>query len=546
MSWAPAKGRAKDGRRSAKKKMADMRQKRQDKANQLRGVAEYASCTDDESTVTGPEASPSPTDPTDPMVDLFQTLTNSGWIVGHCSPSASALGAIVDISYASSARLLPAALTRLGPSFSSSVIPVHLYTVTVSESFQVEIRMLGKVVPPPVHSGIITAALALDSAAATSTDTIWRAQIASDGVDVVVTKLAHQLLCGSVYVPCSGIAVTPEVQAHLQQREKAVMLPNGLFLGRDFTTIVAEAEAFPALDVHTLTECANFQGLPLTCIRHTNCHRMVATSELARSMSAGALCPVCSAWNTNSLCRQVRGDGTEYTATREKVTAASSKVSFMRQVAAGGSLLIESARNRSAEIARHKCRMRLELQKVAVARVKFKDGNEQDMSQIMTLADQAIQEGALQDDPAAAALFADKGIDFALMWKQQVQAATVHQRERAKNPAKVTTTGRGMRFHPTMMRWALRLFKKSRAAYGMIAELLYMPGARSVIYDIISSHLILSPPQYSLTPSILYRQLQDVLHWNKNEPGINTELLLLLQEKLAHITIRGLRQFIMM
>ena len=36
------------------------------------------------------------------------------------------------------------------------------------------------------------------------------------------------------------------------------------------------------------------------------------------------------------------------------------------------------------------------------------------------------------------------------------------------------------------------------------------------------------------------------MHWNKNEPGINTELLLLLQEKLAHITIRGLRQFIMM
>ena len=97
MSWAPAKGRAKDGRRSAKHRMAALRQKRQDKANQLRGVADYASCTDDESTVTGPEASPSPTDPTDPMVDLFQTLTNSGWIVGHCSPSASALGAIVDI-----------------------------------------------------------------------------------------------------------------------------------------------------------------------------------------------------------------------------------------------------------------------------------------------------------------------------------------------------------------------------------------------------------------------------------------------------------------
>ena len=36
------------------------------------------------------------------------------------------------------------------------------------------------------------------------------------------------------------------------------------------------------------------------------------------------------------------------------------------------------------------------------------------------------------------------------------------------------------------------------------------------------------------------------MHWNKNEPGINTELLLLLQEKLSHITIRGLRQFIMM
>ena len=35
MSWAPAKGRAKDGRRSAKHRMAALRQKRQDKANQL-------------------------------------------------------------------------------------------------------------------------------------------------------------------------------------------------------------------------------------------------------------------------------------------------------------------------------------------------------------------------------------------------------------------------------------------------------------------------------------------------------------------------------
>ena len=83
------------------------------------------------------------------------------------------------------------------------------------------------------------------------------------------------------------------------------------------------------------------------------------------------------------------------------------------------------------------------------------------------MAGQALVGGALDDDPEAKQLFEESSL-FQETWRSQVRGLKTKLKEAEKLKSKGMggkAKGTGMRYHPTVKRWALRLYNKSRGAY---------------------------------------------------------------------------------
>ena len=113
----------------------------------------------------------------------------------------------------------------------------------------------------------------------------------------------------------------------------------------------------------------------------------------------------------------------------------------------------------------------MEREKLRGGRVKFTDGSTAPISAVFCAADAALKEGALKNDARAAELFG-KGSMFRTVWDAQVRGAKVSAKEQAKLdqrqrdvPEEKKATGRGMRYSPLMMRWALKLYGQGHSAY---------------------------------------------------------------------------------
>ena len=106
--------------------------------------------------------------------------------------------------------------------------------------------------------------------------------------------------------------------------------------------------------------------------------------------------------------------------------------------------------------------------------VVFDDGTTEPVSSIFKEADGYLKAGILKE-PGAADLFKEGGM-FPMVWDAQMRGAQTKDEEEKKQrdlhpdlPAK-KATGRGMRYNPIMMHWALRLYGQGRAAYRTAME----------------------------------------------------------------------------
>jgi hypothetical protein len=101
-------------------------------------------------------------------------------------------------------------------------------------------------------------------------------------------------------------------------------------------------------------------------------------------------------------------------------------------------------------------------------------------------------------------MFSNQSDTFTQLWTAQIKHARTLQREK-DSASTANATARGMRWHPLVIRWALKLYQCSRSAYRTVAGGLALPSER---------------------------RLQEYRSWSSCDPGMNTDLLLLFQQKL--------------
>jgi hypothetical protein len=304
-----------------------------------------------------------------------------------------------------------------------------------------------------------------DESASTSGD--WEKMLHTHGVRRVVHAILYVLAFGTTWsrhLVCGGIPIEPgsKLSSHMQALAESVW-STGEFRDRSGKMVVAREETMPLADVcafiHPSRE-SQAQALTRT-VRHVACHRLVRVD--ADEGAATSMCSVCSDYWNSSLSRATRRGGF---AEAEKVTAASSRVPLFRLPSAP---LLSRSQNFGAEIKRAKTRMRLESEAVELKKVKLK-GRDSSISidELLCEAEKARKaKGNLSKSEAG--LFAEDSL-FAQTWKAQVKGAQLRHREQQRLDADPTTqgakaTGRGMRYHPVHLQFALRLYGKGRAAY---------------------------------------------------------------------------------
>ena len=127
--------------------------------------------------------------------------------------------------------------------------------------------------------------------------------------------------------------------------------------------------------------------------------------------------------------------------------------------------------------------LRIELEKRHTENVRLK-GKVLPMDELFRVAEECRQEGALDDDPEAKALF-EKDSLFRSLWMDQAKGLRTKRKEAKKlreAGSAAQPKGTGMRYHPIVTRWALRLYNKGRAAYRETrAALPYLPCERCVL-----------------------------------------------------------------
>jgi hypothetical protein len=185
------------------------------------------------------------------------------------------------------------------------------------------------------------------------------------------------------------------------------------------------------------------------------------------SADVGLTCTACKEWRRRTLSAAVKKD--------YKPAAAVSQGHHMlpdsKLLAVNPRIVLDRKQSLAAELQRTSVALRMEREKLRGGRVKFTDGSTTPISMVFCAADAALKEGALKNDARAAELFG-KGSMFRTVWDAQVRGAKVSAKEQAKLdqrqrdvPEEKKATGRGMRYSPLMMRWALKLYGQGHSAY---------------------------------------------------------------------------------
>ena len=398
----------------------------------------------------------------------------SAWVVRHASEEPNIAGDIVNVVMGSAAHYLPTDLERMGFNPASTSIPINLFEVRVAATFDVKIFVLGK--RSPVEKALLDG---LYDSRKSETAVGWKPLLEDVGLHQATLELISRLM-GIDVLPCSGVAVDDSLATYLERRAKSIW-PTGQFFGADGKTTVASEEVFPATTAYDVFGQPCYDGAASRVVRASNCDRLVLQHQefqiqlrmdpATQATGQGLTCAKCEWWKWQSL----RPSRTSF-ATEVSVMAAGSHFPLSRLP--NLELLCGRARNLAADLKLARRQVRIDLEKVEVDSVKANDDTSIPISTVCAIAGEEAAAGSLEAlAPGADKLFAEKGTVFTQLWQAQVQQAKVLEKERARNPDG-EATGRGMRCHPVLLRWAMQLYGRSRAAYRVIARAVWVPSER--------------------------------------------------------------------
>ena len=452
-----------------------------------------------------------------------------GWTTMVCSATPNHSGDIFHAIYATDAELLP----------STGMPELHalmaLFDFRLSAS-SMQLYVLGKAPSDEKRSELLLAAAQLlEEVNAGDPPPTWASLLEGHGLCGAACALLLALL--SLFRPCSGIAVDDGIAAVLESIEKSVW-PTGEFRGRGGADVVAREECFPARAA--AAACIDMSEVaPSRIVRTSACERLVGADDGVHT------CDTCDAWK-ESLDRKAR-DGSAY----ELSLATSSRVPFATLAVAAPQALLHRTRKLRDELTKSKQALRIELEKRHTENVRLK-GKVLPMDELFRVAEECRQEGALDDDPEAKALF-EKDSLFRSLWMDQAKGLRTKRKEAKKlreAGSAAQPKGTGMRYHPIVARWALRLYNKGRAAYRETrAALPYLPCERCVLSTthvffmtyLALSYLACSFHDRNLTTThhqcaaCFYRRtLREYRRAAESVVGTNTELLLELQAFLTN------------
>jgi len=375
------------------------------------------------------------------------------WAVVHADVTPNGNGDVFCAAYASTAEVLPADLQRAGLEGMHMTIPV--YDVRLSPS-HLKLYVMGKAVPAGTMQALVNAAATSIGETADSWDGLLEHGLSIALCAILLTMLQDFPVCG-------GIVVDDKVNELLQYKDKSIYHNAGEFVNKS-GGVIAREESFPPLEAEAATD-AKYSSCRV--IRHVDCQRLVQTEE----EDLHICCEVCKQWGDSSLSRGARMSEKQrdYDPKAAEAAAASqqSRLPLSTLAATAPELLLQRSRNMRDELNRAKTRLRIELEKRATEKVRLADGGSVLMDEVLLLAEQALVGGALDDDPEAKQLFEESSL-FQETWRSQVRGLKTKLKEAEKLKSKGMggkAKGTGMRYHPTVKRWALRLYNKSRGAY---------------------------------------------------------------------------------
>ena len=398
------------------------------------------------------------------------------WTTRHASATPNGEGDIVSVLCSSGAFVIASDTARM-KSRADRKLPVSLFDVRVTKNHTLSVCMLSEVIPEAPLALVVCAAgsslqvASAGSSAAAAADWTFPKMVMHVGLSSAVLAVLN-VLCSDTVRLCSGVPIDAKTEAHLKVRAdpSAALLEPDLFHDRNGQEITARVTRFPGADASVVTTVD--YGPDVDVIRTTDCGGII-------SSTGSTMCVNCARFRHNSLRLAVSVGSF---AAPAALANPKSKVSNARLAASNPKVLAERQRATAAEL-KAVTRQRDRLLKTAEAdsmeagedtNVVFADGTTEPVSSIFKEADGYLKDGILKE-PGAVDLFKEGGM-FRMVWDAQMRGAQTKDAEEKKQralhpdlPAK-KATGRGMRYNPVMMHWALRLYGQGRAAYRTAQE----------------------------------------------------------------------------
>jgi hypothetical protein len=400
---------------------------------------------------------------------------NGSWACVYAGVTPNSAGDIFNAVCMSSAHVLPSDMETMDKANHRLPIPLYNLRICGATDHTLEVFVLGQ----PISVGAMEALFAhtmvafpigeedRDSVAASAAGRPrWGDLLSKHGVHQPVLAIMQALCEKDVeFAPCSGIPITAEVNDCIARREGSWMGTNK-FYDRTFKHVQARPESFPVHDVADVTCLRCYDDVEEEVFRTAACSGLVQVPALT-SADVGLTCTTCKEWRRHTLSAAVKKD--------YKSAAAVSQGHHMlpdsKLLVVNPWIVLDRKQSLAAELQRTRVALRMEREKLRGGRVKFTDGSTAPISAVFCAADEALKEGALKNDARAAELFG-KGSMFRTVWDAQVRGAKVSAKEQAKLderqrdvPEEKKATGRGMRYSPLMMRWALKLYGQGHSAY---------------------------------------------------------------------------------
>jgi hypothetical protein len=469
---------------------------------------------------------------------------NGSWA---CVPADDSTGHVFNAKCASSAHVMPADMATMGMT-GRTPLPIDLYDLRITRgetirSYDLQLNVLGQPISASMKDALFDRVSqdypvpSPEGAAATNAPNraSWGHLFDMHGVLDPMLAVMHALCDqaadpdhGVDFAPCSGVPIDDAVRQLIGRRLDSWM-SSDKFYSRDLKTIVARPAIFPVGDARAVTG-QSYDGLGREVLRTSSCVGIVPVPAEAPE-TGGFTCDICAAWRDQSLRRSMT---VEYKAP-EAVGAANHRLSDAAVLVVNPQIIAQRKQSLRKEMRRASVTLRLEREKMRGSSVRFASGKTAPIEAVFLAADAALKGGALKGDKRAEKLF-KKGSLFRSTWEAQIQGAKVLEREQKKLDAEQSdvapekrATGRGMRYSPILMRWALKLYGQSRAAYRRCAT----DCAHKSFCILISLNLTHAMDAFQLSsvkqamPHIPgERQLARVRNAYSMKPGIHEEVLL--------------------